>query len=878
MRQHYNAHSMNRACRSKNPFGLSFTSLTNLLKWIAILLILGLLFNYSVAQNSATYQILEELPRGALIGSLATYLPAQLKLKLPQLRFRIIQNEQAQYFHVNISTGEVRVKKRMDREAICPMLAEDIPLMELFSRGPRTQDNTCHLSFRVNILRLTRSGVEIENLIRVFVTLDDIDDSRCQFLPSDKQELYIPENNNGTVWPLNSPVDLDTEPRNNLNEASISLRSRTNTQKVHPFGLRITKTESSIAPYQLQLVVLHSLDYEQVVLYKMYVVASGFGQNSECRLDVNIHVLDRNDHSPVFEKRVDRITLAENTTVGQPFYTAKATDADVGPVFGALRFFLSPSNAPQLHSLFAVHEMNGSVFLKRALNYGQQTNYKLSLRVQNPDLIKTTAGRSVQIYPADQMPSFGMPLEVRSTSNNQLIDHMDLYIDIVDVNDHQPEIMIYALNGSRQLTLLEQIESIPADFAVISVTDEDSGPNGEVTCRLAESDKDRFEMTRIDDKSTPLGISGTESPDNNTTNGNHDSRGALYKVAALSSFDRELESTVSFSVICVDHGNPRMTSNVTGILWILDLNDNDPQVPAKSVHFSVREDSDPARRLNDYLIGQINATDRDSEENAKLRYSIVEPEILNLITIDSTNGILRSKGTLDYERNQTLLFTVLVTDHGDPARSTECCVELKIVDYNDHAPQFERPKYFFTVQENLPQGTPVGFVHVCDQDAGINAVLNFHIGQSELINASNRNKESHFFTRRSQIPFRISSQYASSSHCYQVRILTLNPLNREDRLEPTNQTQPDLTVVHQVQPYKFTLVAEDRGMPQLRTQVQIHVLVTDVNDEAPVFVEPTVMHRTVLLNTYHPIGMELFRVSIGGVEVTRLVSTLLHCS
>ncbi|TPP60477.1 Protocadherin-11 Y-linked [Fasciola gigantica] len=828
--------------------------------WIVILLILGVQFDRTVAQYSVSYQIQEELPRGTLIGSLATHLPASLKVKLPILRFRIIQNEQAQYFHVNISTGELRVKKRMDRETICPSLLNEVSLSELLHRGPLVQETHCQLSFRVNILRLTGSGVEIENLIRVFVLLDDADDNRCQFFPSDSQELYIPENTNGTTWALYSPIDLDTEPKNNLNGTTISLQCSSAAIKMHPFGLKSTKTESSIAPYQLQLVVLQPLDYEQVPSYKMYVAASGFAQNSGCRLDLTIHVIDRNDHAPVFIQHMDRLSLAENTTVGQTFYTATATDADVGPVFGALRFSLSPSNPPQLHSLFAVHEMNGSVYLKRALNYGQQSNYKLSLRVQNPDLKETTAVRSNQIYTGDQTTIYGGTLTAKIESDASLIDYMDLYISVLDVNDHPPEIIIYALNGSRQLTLFEHVEFSPADFAVVSITDEDSGSNGEVSCHLTKSDRDRFEMTRIDQKSTNLVVNNTVSTGSPTSIEISDSRGALYKIAALRSFDREMETNVSFCVICVDHGTPSLTSNVTGVLWILDLNDHDPEVPASLIHLQVHEDTDPTRRLNDYIIGQINATDRDVGENARLRYSIVEPDVQNLVSIDSATGILRSKGTLDYETSQILPFTVLVTDFGDPPRSAHCRVEVKVIDVNDHSPQFERSRYFFTVQENLPQGSHVGSVRVCDQDVGINAVLSFQLSPSDVTDLSTRNVDSSFHAHRSQIPFHITSQYASPSHCYQVMILTSSPLNREEQLEQVDQSQTHQSLMNQVRPYQFTLVAEDRGTPRLTTHAQIQVKVSDVNDEAPVFVEPDVTHRFVLLNAHQPVGIPIFQV------------------
>ncbi|VDP91918.1 unnamed protein product [Echinostoma caproni] len=820
--------------------GLSFTLCSVFFsRWIIASVVLLLTCpGHVMTQHMVNYRISEELPRGTLIGSLATHLPLPLKTKLPQLRFRSIQSEHAQYFHVNISTGELRVRMRLDRETICPILIEGVSPTELLRRASISQDTVCQLSFRVNILRVTQSGVEIKNLIRVVITLDDVDDNRCQFIPSNNQELYIPENVNGTTYDLHLPVDLDTEPRNNINKTSISLHTHSNGTIKHPFGLSIDKTESVIAPYQIKLVVLEPMDYEQVRQYKMIVYVSGSTVNSECRLDLIVHVLDTNDHAPVFVRKTDRLSLSENTTIGQPFYTVKAIDDDVGPVYGALRFLLSPSNSPQLHLTFAIHERNGSVYLKRALNYGQQSSYKLSLRVQNPEETGSAFLGSNRMY-----TSSSSSLDVRAMNlgkSDNLMDEMDLYIDVIDVNDHWPEIVIYALNGSRQITLAEHIESIPADFAVVSVTK-------------------WFELTRIDQN--PL-VTVTAASENQTTSDTNGNRGALYKLAALRSFDREVETIVNFRVVCEDHGNPRLTSNMTGILWILDLNDHSPEFPVTTVHMQVNEDSDPTRHLNDFVIGQINATDKDSGENAKLRYSLVEPELQHLITIDPINGLMRSKGLLDFETNQTILFTVAATDMGNPPRTASCRVHLKVLDYNDHAPEFEQSDYDFSVQENLPQGFPIGSIQVCDRDVGINAVMNFRLSQMETPEMLfTHTSASQLYPPRTQIPFRLSSQYASHSECYKVVLLTSSPLNREANLELANRSQNDH--VYLSRPYQFYVIAEDRGSPALTARARIQIRVTDVNDEAPVFVEPSILHRSMLVTVYQPIDVEIFRVSPG---------------
>nr|CAH8849228.1 unnamed protein product [Trichobilharzia regenti] len=79
-------------------------------------------------------------------------------------------------------------------------------------------------------------------------------------------------------------------------------------------------------------------------------------------------------------------------------------------------------------------------------------------------------------------------------------------------------------------------ENLPVDFALVSVTDDDSGRNGyeSSTDKLINENNDDNELT--DFQSNDL---------------------IIYKISALVSFDREQNATVYPMIRCIDQGSDR---------------------------------------------------------------------------------------------------------------------------------------------------------------------------------------------------------------------------------------------------------------------------------------------------------------------------------
>ena len=63
----------------------------------------------------------------------------------------------------------------------------------------------------------------------------------------------------------------------------------------------------------------------------------------------------------------------------------------------------------------------------------------------------------------------------------------------------------------------------------------------------------------------------------------------------------------------------------------------------------------------------------------------------------------------------------------DGVFSARASLHVTVTPVNDHAPQFQHMEYRFSVQENLPSGTPFGRVEALDEDRGRYGQLKYRL-------------------------------------------------------------------------------------------------------------------------------------------------------
>uniref|UniRef100_UPI0009B471FF protocadherin 1 gamma 32 n=1 Tax=Monopterus albus TaxID=43700 RepID=UPI0009B471FF len=261
------------------------------------------------------------------------------------------------------------------------------------------------------------------------------------------------------------------------------------------------------------------------------------------------------------------------------------------------------------------------------------------------------------------------------------------------------------------------------------------------------------------------------------------------------SLDRETRASFRLLLTAVDGGQPEKSGSTLLLIRILDVNDNAPvfDEPVKKVRLL----ENVAR---DTLVTKLNATDADSGNNGDISYmfSKYTPErVLKLFTVDSKSGEIHVKGDVDYEKATSYHITVQARDGGSPAMEGSCNVIVDIIDVNDNAPEVTLTSLTSPIREDSAPGTVIALISARDLDTGVNGKITL--------------------TVQPGLPFKLNSAF--DTH---YNLITSGSLDRE--------TVPEYTVV---------IKATDAGSPRLSSQITFVVKLSDVNDNAPIFSQPS---------------------------------------
>ena len=245
--------------------------------------------------------------------------------------------------------------------------------------------------------------------------------------------------------------------------------------------------------------------------------------------------------------------------------------------------------------------------------------------------------------------------------------------------------------------------------------------------------------------------------------------------------DRETVSSYIISIIAND------TLHIAKLLLsviVEDVNDNLPVFDQDYYEVVVFEDE-----IVNSLILLVNTTDADAGTNAQVQYQLVQPQ--DNFVINRTTGVLILNKPLDYESQILHNLTVIATDYGTPnPLSSTTYILVNIDNVNDNPPLFESIDELIDISENTLISTLVVTVSAIDPD-GYNISYALIEGQ-DLFNISD-----------------ISGD-----------VYLIDELDRESS---TNHT--------------LTIVAVDSQSPVQSSTLQLNIIVKDIDDNPPIFVE-----------------------------------------
>ncbi len=580
------------------------------------------------ATTPLQYNVLEEEPRRTFIGNVKR--DANLSLfyseyELAQLEFNFRSNSaSSSMFILTESTGDMWTGIRIDREEICQY------------------SSSCDIELDVKI-----TPFQYFRILKVIVHITDINDHAPTY-PTERMALDIMEN----VQPIASftlPAAEDPD-SGELGVWMYELESDTN-----KFDLE--ETTQADGTRDVSLLLLEQLDREDETFYSVTVIAwDGGNPQKSGTLIVDITVTDFNDNNPVFDEYQYNVEIYENLPSMTPVAQVHATDQDFG-VNGIVMYEFAQHTQQTYGSIFGINNSTGEIYIKGNVDYERDKVFHLNV-------MATDLG-------PNSLPAFAK-----------------VTIDVLDTNDHSPEITVTTFTGREYA---EVPENVPRDHFVahIAVADPDEGNNGEFHCNL--DDGDNFFLEKMSDTG--------------------------FKIVTLREFDREVRAQYEVVLRCQDHGNPQQTSTELIVIKIADDNDNDPYFilpPGASMYnVSMRENN----TLN-HVILRVNASDRDVNANAALKYEIrgIRGTNSETIKIDQMTGVVRANHEFDYERETVHYYVITASDHGDPIRYADVELQLNIVNINDEYPTFTQSSYSFKVMENEYPGAVIGVVTATDQD------------------------------------------------------------------------------------------------------------------------------------------------------------------
>ncbi|XP_075131398.1 protocadherin gamma-B1-like isoform X11 [Leptodactylus fuscus] len=493
---------------------------------------------------------------------------------------------------------------------------------------------------------------------------------------------------------------------------------------------------------------------------------------------IKINIQDINDNAPKFLHNILTVEMSEFTSPGSKFVLQNAEDLDLG-INSMISYRLSTN---QYFSLGEKVSTDGSVFpeliLEKPLDRETQDKHELILTASdggNPvqtgtaliniiindindnspvftqDVYKVSVRENIsvnttilQVTASDEDEGINgeITYSIRTTANNilqtfninpnngeitlrghldyevskyydisvqakdggSLAAHAKVLIEIIDENDNAPEISITSSSD-----LIPEDSAPGTVVALIKVQDHDSAENGEVQCII------------IGDLPFELLSSASN----------------FYKIVTKSNLDREKMASYNITIQASDKGSPEMTSRKNIRLDVSDVNDNAPLFEKSGYTAFIPENNSPGAS-----IFHIQARDIDSEDNAKITYSIMsrnnEKDLLSsYISMNPVTGIIYAQRSFDYEKHREFIIQIIARDNGSPSLNSSTTLRISIVDQNDNSPVilYPSPEADSTTFEMVPwtseQGSLVSKVVAVDADSGHNAWLSYFLQSSE---------------------------------------------------------------------------------------------------------------------------------------------------
>ena len=558
---------------------------------------------------------------------------------------------------------------------------------------------------------------------------------------------------------------------------------------------------------------------------------------------VFVNVLDENDHPPRFSPAQLVLDISESSV--SPMFLGQLSVSDVDVIHSAVTYRLESSTSPGKLSV----NSTGAVLL--IVSIDREVQATVTLNVSVTDGLFTSYGTVMVnvLDDNDNSPIFTKALYEASVQERSPVGAAVITVNATDADIGTNAVLSYSIVGgnvnstfaigsadglitvfgtvdyeylSRFRLVVSVRDSGPGHLnstaiVLINVTDIDDEPPvfipasyqldvaenstvGSTLLLVQATDRDGGLSARIRYSITSGNVNSTFSIDSAT---------GLIRLAE--SLDFEKIPMYTIGLVANNSGVTGSRSVALLMVTVLDVNDNAPVFKPNLYTEHV-----PENAVINFPIRQVTAIDADTGLGGQIGgYAIVSGNSGGVFNISAKTGLLAVAQSLDYDTHP-LGYTLLVRaiDRGDPQLSGEATVIVLLDDFNDNSPIFSRALFSASVREDAAINSTVTTVNATDRDSGTNAEIRYSL--------------------LGQAPFSIDNQSGV--------VVVSGLLDRE------NQSS-----------YTITVVAQDRGAPQLQQTTTLSITILDANDVSPMFV----------MNPYYG---RVAENSAGGVSVLQVAA------
>lgn len=473
-------------------------------------------------------------------------------------------------------------------------------------------------------------------------------------------------------------------------------------------------------------------DREEQEFYELIVEARREHDHLHvARVMVRVQVEDKNDNGPVFVGLPYYAAVQVEAEPGSPIFRVMAVDSDKG-INGEVSYHLKDD-----HGHFEINRQTGGLSLKKAFESDlSNVEYQMVIYARDGGYLPLSSIIEFSITVVNK----AMPVFDKSFYSVSVNEDVAVHTPILGINATSPEgqnIIYTIVEGDQSLQfdigfdtgVISVIHSLDYEAAssyqlTIRATDYLTGARAEVDVDVIVQDvNDNLpifqkmsyrvilsETAMIGTPALQVIATDKDSEKNNVVryqifSGAHnstdyfhiDSSSGLILTARM--LDHELLPKYGFIVRATDNGFPPLSSEVSVIVMVNDMNDNPPVFNQLLYEAYVNE-----LAPRGHFVTRVQASDADSSDFDKLEYSILSGNEKMNFVMDKNTGII----TLSSHRKQRMepAYSLNVSV-SDGVFTSTAQIHVKVLRANLYSPVFGQNVYEAEIRENAAVGAKV---------------------------------------------------------------------------------------------------------------------------------------------------------------------------